>query len=275
MHRHDGLALLILHRLAGFLVDLRSRLVDLLGVLAVILADHPDNARRVVNLRDKVNQNAARVPDGAAHVVDEMEGRNVTLTLAGHDGLAAGFIRPSTKRCVIHADDRLYVVRGVQGFLERARSHAHVHRLSLWWRLPVVLQECVRLDVGCVPAVNVGIGKAFRPDEGNFRGKRDQLSRSRAPIVKHPLCINGVMDQAAKIPLALDVKFIAINRNNRDVFTGPVCLLQNIEARHDPLLDLVGLRRAFALHLDDAERQRHLKFLRLFQKVHIVNRAIR
>jgi hypothetical protein len=70
-----------------------SNCVDLDAVGLAVLAENADDPLARIDLGDEVNDDAARVADGARQVVDEVERRNVALALAGKDRLAAGLVR--------------------------------------------------------------------------------------------------------------------------------------------------------------------------------------
>ena len=185
--------------------------------------------------------------NGAGKVVDEVVRRNIPLHLAGVDGLATRLIGPRAERGVIHADNGLHIVSSGHGFGHSPNGRTAIKRLALRHLLALGEHQVgMAASVRCFP-VRVGVKRTFFTNERNTRRKGNHLCRLGAPVVEHPLGIHGVVDKAAEIPLALDVDFLAIDRNDGDVLPRPFILFQNLRARHDALRNLVALRLA-AVH---------------------------
>ena len=108
----------------------------------------------------------------------------------------------------------------------------------------------MRLAIGRLPAPHVRIERALGADPRCLGGKRHEFSGAGAPEVVHLLRVAHVADQAAEVPLALDVHFVAENGNDRDIAPSPLGLLQHFRAGHDRLRDLVAARFTIAHHLD-------------------------
>ena len=194
--------------------------------------------------------------NGPREVVDEVEGGVVRLHLPGDDGLAARLVRPRAEAGVIHADHGLDVVRGVQGLLKRTGRHTR-ERLALRGFRPVKLNERMALNVRRRPLGRVGLERTLAPDERGLGGQRDQFGRGGPPVVEHPLGVLRPTDQAAEVPLALEVHLGPIDRDDRDIPPGPVHRVEDFGPAHDVLADpmAVHVPRALDAHADQVKRR--------------------
>jgi hypothetical protein len=136
------------------------------------------------------------VLDSSRQIVDEMERGDVTLALPRHDRAPARLVRPRAERRIVHPDDRLHVVGGIQRLLQRTRRHAS-ERLALRRHIAVILDIGMRIGVGRLPLRLIGLECAFGPDERRLWGQRDEFGRRRPPIVEHTLRVFRVADQRA------------------------------------------------------------------------------
>ena len=77
------------------------------------------------------------------------------------------------------------------------------------------------LDVCCFPLIRVILNLPFSSNPRRFRRKRNPLGKGAAGIVVKPLCILRLTNDAEVRRLALDVQFIAIYNQNRNVLADP------------------------------------------------------
>jgi hypothetical protein len=101
--------------------------VDSLQGFLAIDAHDLDDALGVVDFRDKIDDDARAVADGAAQVVDVGKVRRIALTLTGEDGAAAGLVRLLAKRGGIDAGRSLHLVNGQQCGLLKSFDPASRH----------------------------------------------------------------------------------------------------------------------------------------------------
>ena len=232
-------------------VDLRGRIggrcaIDGNRFGLAILAKHPQDSRLAVDMRDQVDDDPPAVTYGAAQVVDVVKRRHVAFALPGHDRAATRLVAASAEACVVDARYRLQVIGSVQSLLQRAGGHA-CEGLTLRRDRAVILDERVSLAVRRLPLAHIRIERAARPDERRLRCERDQFGRHRAPHVEHELHVAHVPHHRLPVAPALDVDFLAVDRNDRDMLPRPFVGFQNLAAGHHAVLDLVAARRPLAL----------------------------
>ena len=218
-------------RLAGLRIKDRLahlvhfRLVDFRKVLFPVLAKNADHALRVINDRDKVDQDAACVLHRCIQVVAELERADITFTLAGHDRLAGLFVALLAQRSLVNARCGLQAVCSTADlFCERhggRRRHFALRAAVRGVRVHIVDQDTVIVGVGGFPDISVLGHLLGRRHVRRFRLKGQVLGLRREPIIIELLAILGEPDHAMPHTLLTNAVFFANDRNDRQVTTGP------------------------------------------------------
>ena len=164
--------------------------VDLLELGGLVLTDHADGARGVVDNRDEVIDHPASLADRGLQVVVIHERRHVALTLASHDGLAAGLVRLGAEACIMQARNVLHVLSVERGFLhDGRRERGRVEALGFVRAFPQ--QHRIAGPVGVAEAFGPALHVRRLRQPLSARGQGQQLRRDRAPVVQQALGVLG------------------------------------------------------------------------------------